>query len=89
MSQYEEFFKDQLRTQADYDSVFWPKSRAKTMSEWEKKTVDGCATFFKASKYCYEFQPLYYCIILVVLFTIFSDTFFCSAYFLMKVYLDR
>ncbi|CAG8618205.1 4058_t:CDS:2 [Paraglomus occultum] len=50
-SQYEEFFKDQLRAQADYDSVYWPKSRAKTMSEWEKKTVDGCATFFKASKY--------------------------------------
>ncbi|ORX93439.1 hypothetical protein K493DRAFT_325062 [Basidiobolus meristosporus CBS 931.73] len=49
-SQYEEFFCEQLK-QADYDSVFWVKSRAKTMSEWERKSVDGCATFFKSSMF--------------------------------------
>ncbi|ORX90110.1 hypothetical protein K493DRAFT_288487 [Basidiobolus meristosporus CBS 931.73] len=49
-SQYEEFFRDQLK-QADYDSVFWVKSRAKTMSEWERRSVDGCATFFKSSMF--------------------------------------
>ncbi|ORX96928.1 hypothetical protein K493DRAFT_216678 [Basidiobolus meristosporus CBS 931.73] len=47
-SQYEEFFREQLK-QAEYEGVFWVKSRAKTMSEWERKSVDGCATFFKSS----------------------------------------
>lgn len=50
-SQYEEFFKDQLLECGDYESVFWPKSRAKTMGEWERKSVDGCATFFKNTKF--------------------------------------
>ncbi|KAG5456199.1 MAG: hypothetical protein BJ554DRAFT_4124 [Olpidium bornovanus] len=49
-AQYDELFRVQL-SQADYDSVFWPKSRAKTMTEWERRTVDGCATFFKATKF--------------------------------------
>ncbi|KAG0211623.1 Glucose-repressible alcohol dehydrogenase transcriptional effector [Mortierella sp. GBA30] len=51
LGQYEDYFKDQMKHQADYDSVFWPKSRAKTMSEKDRRTVDGCATFFKASKF--------------------------------------
>ncbi|KAK3828312.1 MAG: Endonuclease/exonuclease/phosphatase [Benniella sp.] len=49
--QYEDYFKDQMKQQADYDSVFFPKSRAKTMAEKDRKSVDGCATFFKASKF--------------------------------------
>ena len=36
---------------ADYKPVYWPKSRAKTMSEKDSKVVDGCATFYKSSKY--------------------------------------
>ena len=35
----------------DYRGVFWPKSRAKTMADKEAKLVDGCAIFFKNSKY--------------------------------------
>lgn len=35
----------------DYKGVHWPKSRAKTMAEKDAKMVDGCATFYKGSKY--------------------------------------
>ncbi|KAI8361042.1 Endonuclease/exonuclease/phosphatase [Mortierella sp. GBAus27b] len=49
--QYDEYFKEQMKLQADYDSVFYPKSRAKTMAEKDRKSVDGCAMFFKASKF--------------------------------------
>ncbi|OZJ01332.1 hypothetical protein BZG36_05759, partial [Bifiguratus adelaidae] len=51
LSQYEDYFRDELKQSADYDSIYWPKSRAKTMSEKERRCVDGCATFFKASKF--------------------------------------
>uniref|UniRef100_A0A8I5N9D1 poly(A)-specific ribonuclease n=1 Tax=Papio anubis TaxID=9555 RepID=A0A8I5N9D1_PAPAN len=34
-----------------YDGFFSPKSRAKIMSEQERKHVDGCAIFFKTEKY--------------------------------------
>ena len=47
---FDEFFRRELALK-DYKGVFWPKSRAKTMSEKEAKLVDGCAIFFKASKY--------------------------------------
>ncbi|CAG8480962.1 1422_t:CDS:2 [Funneliformis mosseae] len=50
-SQYDEYFKDSFNELGDYDSVYWPKSRAKTMADWERKSVDGCATFYKNSKY--------------------------------------
>ncbi|CAG8501267.1 11503_t:CDS:2 [Acaulospora colombiana] len=50
-SQYEDYFKEVYSKRGDYDSVYWQKSRAKTMSDQERKSVDGCATFFKASKY--------------------------------------
>ena len=49
--QYEDFFKEQLLQLADYDGVFYQKSRARTMNEQERTSVDGCATFFKKSKY--------------------------------------
>jgi len=48
MSQYHDLFTPQL---SEYTGVFWPKSRAKTMQEYEKKTVDGCATFFKTRRF--------------------------------------
>lgn len=50
MESYNEFFRRELAYH-DYRGVFWPKSRAKTMPEKEAKLVDGCATFFKGSKY--------------------------------------
>ncbi|KAM0750508.1 hypothetical protein T439DRAFT_326471 [Meredithblackwellia eburnea MCA 4105] len=48
--QYEEYFSEALSGQ-DYNGVHYPKSRARTMSGDEKRHVDGCATFYKASKF--------------------------------------
>ncbi|KAL2074190.1 hypothetical protein VTL71DRAFT_7968 [Oculimacula yallundae] len=45
-----EFFSVQLAYN-DYKGVFWPRGRAKIMSGENVKLVDGCATFFKSSKY--------------------------------------
>ncbi|KAL9043172.1 MAG: hypothetical protein Q9180_000052 [Flavoplaca navasiana] len=47
---YHEYFRRELAYQ-DYRGVFSPKTRAKTMADREAKFVDGCATFFKSSKY--------------------------------------
>ncbi|KAI9755382.1 MAG: pyridoxine biosynthesis protein [Chaenotheca gracillima] len=47
---FDEFFCPQLAYN-DYKGVFWPRPRAKTMAEREAKAVDGCATFYKGSKY--------------------------------------
>ncbi|KID88267.1 Glucose-repressible alcohol dehydrogenase transcriptional effector [Metarhizium guizhouense ARSEF 977] len=47
-------FKEDLSpelAQMDYKGVHWPKSRAKTMSEKDAQTVDGCAVFYKQSKF--------------------------------------
>ena len=47
-------FKEDLSpilAQADYKGVHWPKSRAKTMSEKDAQAVDGCAVFYKHSKF--------------------------------------
>ncbi|TGO18241.1 hypothetical protein BTUL_0011g00470 [Botrytis tulipae] len=47
---FREFFSVKLAYK-DYKGVWWPKSRAKTMSESAAKAVDGCATFYKNNKY--------------------------------------
>ncbi|KAF2144406.1 uncharacterized protein K452DRAFT_222584 [Aplosporella prunicola CBS 121167] len=47
---YNEYFRASL-AHDDYKGVFWPKSRAKTMAEKEARLVDGCATFYKNSKF--------------------------------------
>lgn len=47
---FKEFFSVKL-AHYGYKGVFWPKSRARRMTEKEAKVVDGCATFFRASKY--------------------------------------
>lgn len=47
---YEEFFVPHL-AEAGYEGVYWPKSRYKTMTGTERRQVDGCATFYNASKY--------------------------------------
>lgn len=50
VGQYEDYFLPNLSSH-DYEGVHWPKSRARTMGEAERRRVDGCATFYKASKY--------------------------------------
>lgn len=63
-SQFERFFKDQFKMRGNYEGVFSPKSRAKTMNEWDRPFVDGCAVFYKqdkfklAEKYLIEFNQL-------------------------------
>jgi len=47
---FSDYFRGAL-AHNDYKGVFWPKSRARTMAEKEAKLVDGCATFYKNSKY--------------------------------------
>lgn len=47
---YNEYFRSELAYN-DYRGVFWPKGRARTMSEKDAKIVDGCAIFYKGSKY--------------------------------------
>lgn len=49
-----EAFKEDLcppLAKMDYKGVHWPKSRAKTMSERDALGVDGCAVFYKQSKF--------------------------------------
>ncbi|XP_070362667.1 CCR4-NOT transcription complex subunit 6-like [Equus asinus] len=48
--QYYSFFLVELK-EHDYNGFFSPKSRATTMSEQERKHVDGCAIFFKTEKF--------------------------------------
>jgi len=45
-----DFLQPQL-SRSGYKGVFWPKARAKTMSEKDAKLVDGSATFYKIDKY--------------------------------------
>ena len=48
-AQYEEYFTKML-AEHDYEGAHWSKQRYKTLSENERRLVDGCATFYKASK---------------------------------------
>ncbi|XP_049513959.1 CCR4-NOT transcription complex subunit 6-like isoform X3 [Dermacentor silvarum] len=48
--QFHDFFLPELKRDG-YDGIFSPKSRAKTMSESDRKHVDGCAIFFQTSKF--------------------------------------
>lgn len=48
--QYYTFFLETLKERG-YDGFFCPKSRAKLVSEQERKHVDGCAVFFKTEKF--------------------------------------
>lgn len=50
-NQFEQFFKPQLRMRGNYDGIFAAKSRARTMNDWDKSFVDGCAIFFKIERY--------------------------------------
>uniref|UniRef100_A0A3Q2PFM3 poly(A)-specific ribonuclease n=1 Tax=Fundulus heteroclitus TaxID=8078 RepID=A0A3Q2PFM3_FUNHE len=48
--QYYTLFLETLKDRG-YDGYFCPKSRAKLVSEQERKHVDGCAVFFKTEKF--------------------------------------
>lgn len=48
--QYHDYFLRELQAEG-YEGLFSPKSRAKTMSETDKKHVDGCAILYKTSKF--------------------------------------
>ncbi|XP_054269179.1 CCR4-NOT transcription complex subunit 6-like isoform X2 [Macrosteles quadrilineatus] len=48
--QFYKFFLPELKRDG-YDGIFSPKSRAKTMSENERKYVDGCAIFYRTAKF--------------------------------------
>jgi hypothetical protein len=48
--QFYNYFLHEL-SKVGYDGIFAPKSRARTMTEQERKHVDGCAIFFKKEKY--------------------------------------
>ncbi|TKY84717.1 hypothetical protein EX895_005797 [Sporisorium graminicola] len=50
VEQYEDYFLHHL-SQQEYEGVFYPKSRARTMRDEEKRRVDGCAIFFKSNKW--------------------------------------
>ncbi|GJJ06248.1 hypothetical protein Clacol_000439 [Clathrus columnatus] len=50
VGQFEDYFLRNLSAH-DYEGVHWPKSRARTMGENERRRVDGCAIFYKANKY--------------------------------------
>ncbi|KAJ6099722.1 hypothetical protein N7467_001257 [Penicillium canescens] len=47
---YNNYFREQLAYN-DYKGVYWPRGRAMGMQEEDARSVDGCATFFKGSKY--------------------------------------
>lgn len=52
-SQFEQFFRQNFRLQG-YEGLFSAKSRAKTMSDWDKNYVDGCAIFYKVDQFKLE-----------------------------------
>ena len=47
--QFFHYFQPELK-RVGYDGIFSPKSRARTMTEHERKHVDGCAIFYKREK---------------------------------------
>uniref|UniRef100_A0A8R1DX84 poly(A)-specific ribonuclease n=1 Tax=Caenorhabditis japonica TaxID=281687 RepID=A0A8R1DX84_CAEJA len=55
--QYRTLFLPELKT-LGYTGIFAAKSRAKTMTEEERKYVDGCAIFWKVDKFDMDKQHL-------------------------------
>jgi CCR4-NOT transcription complex subunit 6 len=48
VAQYQDFFLTNLK---DYEGVYWPTSDYKKASTEDQKRIDGCATFYKKSKF--------------------------------------
>lgn len=57
--QFYQHFLPELKKDG-YDGIFSPKSRAKTMSENDRKRVDGCAIFFRTSKYVSPYDSIFF-----------------------------
>lgn len=51
------YFQPELH-QRGYEGVFSPKSRARTMSEHDRKHVDGCAIFYRCDKFTQKAEHL-------------------------------
>jgi CCR4-NOT transcription complex subunit 6 len=49
IAQYEDYFVKSLKD-LDYEGIYYPKSRYKTMNDVDRRQVDGCAVFYKKSK---------------------------------------
>ena len=49
IAQFEDYFTKNLDEEG-YDGVYWPKSRYKTMSDADRRQVDGCAIFYNRKK---------------------------------------
>ena len=49
IAQFEDYFTKNLGEEG-YDGVYWPKSRYKTMSDADRRQVDGCAIFYNRKK---------------------------------------
>ncbi|EPS33657.1 hypothetical protein PDE_08619 [Penicillium oxalicum 114-2] len=47
---YNHFYREQL-AYSGYKGVYWPRGRAMGMQEEDAKSVDGCAIFYKGTKY--------------------------------------
>ncbi len=47
---FRDFFSPEL-AKDDYKGIQWPRPKAKTMAEKDAQAVDGCAIFYKASKF--------------------------------------
>eukprot|EP01113_Clastostelium_recurvatum_P017069 TRINITY_DN1999_c0_g2_i2.p1 TRINITY_DN1999_c0_g2~~TRINITY_DN1999_c0_g2_i2.p1 ORF type:complete len:450 (+),score=96.25 TRINITY_DN1999_c0_g2_i2:63-1412(+) len=47
---YHNFFEPELKS-VQYTGIFKPKSRARTMDDWSKGQVDGCAIFYKRDRF--------------------------------------
>ncbi|THU94152.1 hypothetical protein K435DRAFT_799104 [Dendrothele bispora CBS 962.96] len=50
IGQYEDYFTKNL-SENGYTGIYWPKGRAKNLSEHDRRRVDGCATFYKSHKF--------------------------------------
>ncbi|TFK18827.1 glucose-repressible alcohol dehydrogenase transcriptional effector [Coprinopsis marcescibilis] len=50
VAQYEDYFVGILEKEG-YEGAYWPKSRAKTMNETDRRLVDGCAIFYKSDRF--------------------------------------
>ncbi|CAB3984699.1 CCR4-NOT transcription complex subunit 6-like [Paramuricea clavata] len=55
--QFYSFFLPELQKHG-YDGIFSAKSRARTMSEDESKKVDGCAIFYKTTRFTLKKQDM-------------------------------
>lgn len=47
---FRDFFSPEL-AQSEYKGIHWPRPKARTMAEKDAQAVDGCAVFYKASKW--------------------------------------